>query len=151
MPPGTDRPTIKDRLHLAAIVEWSDDAIFSKDLDGVVLSWNRGAERMYGYTAAEMVGRSVETLVPDDLQGDVDRIMERIRGGETVDHYQTRRRRKDGEVLHVSVTVSPIRDEAGQVIAASTIARDIGDRMRAGSRSGSTRDGWRRPTRSSCA
>jgi PAS domain S-box-containing protein len=119
------------RLHLAAIVEWSDDAIFSKDLDGRILSWNRGAEKMYGYTAAEAVGSHVRLIVPPAFHPELERIMERIRRGEPVDHQETRRRHKDGRLLHVSVTVSPMRNERGDVIAASTIARDISDLVEA--------------------
>jgi PAS domain S-box-containing protein len=133
MPSGTGHPRIGDLRpsHLAAIVEWSDDAIFSKDLDGLILSWNRGAERMYGYSAPEVVGRHVSLLVPEELRPDLARIMDCIRRDEPIDHHQTRRRRKDGQVLHVSVTISPVKDEQGRVIGASTIARDITDRIRA--------------------
>jgi PAS domain S-box-containing protein len=118
-------------LHLAAIVQWSDDAIFSKGLDGVILSWNRGAERMYGYTAPEAVGRHVTLLVPEELRPEIADIMARVRRGEPVEHYQTRRRSKDGTILHVSVTISPIKDEHGLIVGASTIARDITDRVQA--------------------
>lgn len=118
-------------MHLAAIVQWSDDAIFSKDLDGVILSWNRGAERMYGYTVQEVVGRHVTLLVPEELHPEIDEIMERIRRGEPVDHHLTRRRRKDGQILEVSVTISPVKDETGRIVGASTIARDVSERVRA--------------------
>jgi PAS domain S-box-containing protein len=133
MPSGTDRSRIGDLgpLHLAAIVAGSDDAIFSKNLDGVILSWNSGAERMYGYSAQEVVGRPVSVLVPEDLRPDLAGIMERIRNDQPVDHYQTRRRRKNGEIFDVSVTISPVKDEQGQVIGASAIARDITDRIQA--------------------
>jgi len=118
-------------MHLAAIVQWSDDAIFSKDLDGVILSWNRGAERMYGYSVEEAVGHHVTLLVPQELHPEIDQIMERIRKGEPIDHYLTRRRRKDGEILDVSVTISPVKDETGRIVGASTIARNVTERVRA--------------------
>ncbi len=117
-------------MHLAAIVQWSDDAIFSKDLDGVILSWNRGAERMYGYSAQEAVGRHVTLLVPEELHPEIDGIMECIRRGESMDHHLTRRRRKDGQILDVSVTISPVKDESGRIVGASTIARDVSERVR---------------------
>jgi PAS domain S-box-containing protein len=110
---------------LAAIVESSDDIIASKTLDGVLTSWNRGAERVLGYSADEVVGRHVSMLMPPELVEDMPKILDRIRRGEKVDHYQTRRRRKDGTVIHVSLTVSPIRDASGRVIGASKIGRDI--------------------------
>jgi PAS domain S-box-containing protein len=111
--------------HLAAIVESSDDIIASKTLDGVITSWNRGAEQTLGYTADEVIGRHVSMLMPPELIEDMPRILDRIRRGEKVDHYQTRRRRKDGMILDVSLTVSPIRDASGRVIGASKIGRDI--------------------------
>ena len=99
---------------LAAIVESSDDIIASKDLDGVITSWNRGAERILGYTAEEVIGQHVSMIMPPELVEDMPRILEKIRRGEKVDHYQTRRRRKDGTIIDVSLTVSPIRDAAGR-------------------------------------
>ncbi len=117
--------------HLAAIVESSDDAIIGKTLDERILSWNRGAERIYGYTAEESVGKSVSMVVPPDLQGELTGIMERVKRGERVEHFETTRRRKDGKTIHVALTVSPIRDGNGKIIAASTIARDITGRKRA--------------------
>src|SRR5581483_1674771 len=116
---------------LAAIVESSDDAIASKDLDGIVTSWNRAAERMFGYTAAEMIGRSIRVIVPPDRQAEEDGVLAAIRRGDKLDHFETIRRRKDGSLIPVSLTISPIRDEAGRVVGASTIARDISDRRRA--------------------
>ncbi len=113
---------------LAAIVDSSDDAIVSKDLNGIVRSWNRAAERMFGYTAAEMVGRSIRTIIPDNRQSEEDEVLSRLRAGKTVDHYETVRKRKDGGLLHVSLTVSPVRDDTGEIIGASKIARDISDR-----------------------
>ncbi|MCC6329711.1 MAG: PAS domain S-box protein [Acidobacteria bacterium] len=114
---------------LAAIVEASDDAIISKDLDGIIRTWNTGAEKIFGYTAAEAVGRPVTLLMPPDRLDEEPYILERIRHGETVVHYETVRRRKDGSQLHVSLTVSPIRDETGKVIGASKVARDVSERV----------------------
>lgn len=111
--------------YLAAIVEGSDDAIFSKTLDAVITSWNRGAVAIYGYRPDEIIGKSATILVPEDYPSDIPAIMERIRRGEPVDHYETLRRRKDGQRINVALTVSPIRDSTGKIIGASTIARDI--------------------------
>jgi PAS domain S-box-containing protein len=118
-------------LSLAAIVESSDDAIVGKDLDGIVLTWNRAAERIFGYTAREMIGRSIRVIVPDDRQSEEDDVIARIRRGERVDHFETIRRRKDGSLIDISLTVSPILEPDGVVIGASKIARDITDRKRA--------------------
>ncbi len=116
---------------LAAIVESTDDAIFGKDLDGTILSWNPAAERLYGYAADEAIGRSVSMLVPDDRSNEMEEILARVRAGERVVHYETRRRRRDGREVEVSVTVSPILDGDGRVIGASSIARDVGALHRA--------------------
>jgi PAS domain S-box-containing protein len=116
--------------HLAAIVESSDDAIISKDLHGIITSWNKGAEKLFGYTVTEAVGKPVTILIPPEYMDEEPRILEKIRNGETVDHYETVRRHKDGTTIDISLTVSPIRDEAGNIIGASKIARDISDRKR---------------------
>lgn len=122
----TDRQRVQEaRHHLSAIVESSFDAIVSKDLNAVIKSWNRGAERLFGYTAEEAIGRSVTMLIPDDHQDEEPRILERIRGGQAVDTYETIRQRKDGSLVPVSLTVSPVRSATGQIIGASKIARDI--------------------------
>jgi PAS domain S-box-containing protein len=110
---------------LAAIVESSDDAIIGKDLNGIVTSWNQAAERIYGYSAEEMVGKPIAILVPPDRPDEEPAILERIRRGERIDHYETVRMRKDGTRLDVSVTISPVRDAAGQIVGASKVARDI--------------------------
>lgn len=115
---------------LAAIVENSDDAIISKDLNGIVTSWNRGATRVFGYTADEIVGRSILTIIPPELQSEEPNILDRLRGGHRIDHYETVRLRKDGDRVHVSLTISPVRDQQGRVIGASKIARDITERVR---------------------
>jgi PAS domain S-box-containing protein len=116
---------------LAAIVETSDDAIISKDLDGVIQTWNRGAANIFGYTAEEVVGKPVTVLMPPERHDEEPGILARLRRGERIDHYQTVRRRKDGSLLDISLTVSPIRDNAGHVVAASKIARDITGQKRA--------------------
>jgi PAS domain S-box-containing protein len=116
------------RLLLAAIVESSDDAILSKDLNGIITSWNAAAERMYGYSADEMIGHSIERIYPSERQSEFERIMDHIRNGERVDHFETIRMRRDGKRLTVSVTVSPIKDNAGTIIGASDIMRDITER-----------------------
>jgi len=115
---------------LASIVDSSDDAIIGKTLDGVITTWNKSAERIYGYRAEEIIGRSVSLLMPPGLPGEMDEILNRIRVGERVDHYETRRRRKDGATIAISLTVSPIHDSSGKVVGASAIARDITDRQR---------------------
>ena len=116
------------RIELAAIVESSDDAILSKDLNGIVHSWNKGAEQIYGYSPAEIIGRPVSLLLPPGYPDDTGKIMERLRQGERIEHYETLRRTKDGGILSVSLTISPIRDRNGTIIGASTIARDITER-----------------------
>jgi len=110
---------------MAAIVESSEDAIISKTLDGVVTSWNGAAERLLGYTAAQAVGRHISFIIPPDRLAEEDRILSRLRAGERIDHFETIRLRSDGRLLDVSLTISPIRDEAGRVIGASKIMRDI--------------------------
>ena len=115
-------------LQLAAIVESSEDAIVSKDPDGVVTSWNEAAERMFGYSAAEMIGQSIRRIIPADRQSEEDDVLRRVRNGETVNHYETIRCRKDGSYIHISLTISPICDRDGRIIGASKIARDISER-----------------------
>ena len=115
----------------AAIVEYSDDAIVAKDLKGLITAWNRGAERLFGYAAAEAIGKPIAMLIPPDLPDEEPSILARIRLGEHVEHYETTRQRKDGTRVEISLTVSPIKDEQGRVIGASKIARDITERRRA--------------------
>jgi PAS domain S-box-containing protein len=119
---------------LAAIVESSDDAILSKDLDGVILTWNRAAERIFGYTADEAVGRPVTILIPPDRQDEEVAILERLRRGERIDHYETVRVCKDGSLLDISLTISPLRTRDGRIVGASKIARDISERTRQAAR-----------------
>ena len=115
---------------LAAAVMSSDDAIVTKTLDGIITSWNPAAERIFGYTAAEALGQSIRILIPEELQGEEDVVIGRIRAGETVDHYETTRRAKDGRLIAISLTVSPIRDDSGAIVGASKIARDISEQQR---------------------
>ncbi|MHB8438624.1 MAG: PAS domain S-box protein [Acidimicrobiales bacterium] len=116
---------------LAAVIESSDDAILTKSLEGVITTWNPGAERLYGYSAKEAIGRHVSLHVPQYRRGEETRILEIIVGGGRVDHYETERLRKDGVIIPVALTVSPIHDSEGTIIGASAIARDITDRKRA--------------------
>ena len=115
---------------LASIVESSDDAIFSKTLDGIITTWNKAAERIYGYQAAEIVGQPVSVLMPRDRANEMTEIVERIRNGERVDQYETTQRTKDGAAIEISLTVSPIHDSAGHMVGASAIARDITEQQR---------------------
>ena len=116
------------RRRLAAIIESSDDAIISKDLNGIITSWNAAAERLFGFKPEEIIGQSILMLIPPDRQHEEPRILERIRRGERIDHYETVRRRKDGSLFDISVTVSPLKDQNGKIIGASKIARDITER-----------------------
>jgi PAS domain S-box-containing protein len=128
----TDRKKAEEASQrLAAIVESSDDAIISKDLNGIIKSWNSGAERLFGYTAKEIIGKPVTILIPPDRQDEEPGILERIRRGERIDHYETVRQRKDGSRVEISLTVSAVKDADGRVIGASKIARDISERRRA--------------------
>ena len=116
---------------LAAIVESSDDAIVSKDLNGIIVTWNHGAQQLFGYTADEVIGKPVNILIPEDRQNEEPGIIARIVRGERIDHYDTVRRRKDGSLVEISLTISPIRNSSGTIIGASKIARDISERKRA--------------------
>ena len=109
----------------SAIVESSDDAIITKDLNGIITTWNKGAERLFGYKADEVIGKPVAILIPEDLENEEPNILARLRKGERIDHYETIRRRKDGKFLNISLTVSPVKDAAGVIVGASKIARDI--------------------------
>lgn len=122
---GNRRSAQLTNTRLAAIVASSDDAIIGKTLDGIVTDWNGAAERIFGYPADEIVGKSIETLLPQELRHEEREILQRVRSGGKVDHFETRRLRKDGTVINVSVTVSPVWDEQGVVIGASKVARDI--------------------------
>ena len=133
----TDKSAFARRLsgeraaqHYAAIVESSTDAILSKDLNGIITSWNRGAQLLFGYTAEEAVGQPVTLLIPVDRHDEEPFILGRIRRGESVDHYETIRQTKDGRLIDISLTVSPIKNESGEIIGASKIARDISESKR---------------------
>jgi PAS domain S-box-containing protein len=115
---------------IASIVESSDDAIVSKDLNGVITSWNNGAERIFGYTAEEVVGKPVMILIPPDRHDEEPAILERIRRGERIEHFETVRLRRDGSRVDISLTVSPIKSAEGKIVGASKIARDITEKMR---------------------
>jgi PAS domain S-box-containing protein len=119
------------QAYLAAIVQSSDDAIVSKDLNGIVRTWNAAAERMFGYTAEEIVGKPIRVIIPADRQAEEDDILGRLRQGKPIDHFQTVRQTKDGRLIEVSLTVSPVRDGTGRVVGASKIARDITEQKRA--------------------
>jgi PAS domain S-box-containing protein len=121
----------EDRGRLAAIVQSSDDAIIGKSLDGIVTSWNEGARRLFGYTAEEMVGQPVARLIPGDRLEEEPDILARLRRGERVEHFETVRQHRDGSLLDVSVSISPIRDASGRIVGASKISRDVGGRKRA--------------------
>ena len=120
----------ESRAQFAAIVESSDDAIVSKDLNGVILSWNAGAQRIFGYSPAEALGKPITIIIPAELQQEEREILDNIRKGERINHFETVRLRKDGERVNVSLTISPVRDNQGHIIGASKIARDISERKR---------------------
>lgn len=123
-------PSLDPQAHLAAIIQSSDDAIVSKDPNGIITSWNPGAERIFGYTADEVVGKSIQIIIPEDRRSEEVEVLAKVSSGEGVDHYETVRRRKDGTLIDISLTVSPIRDSTGKIVGASKVARDITDRKR---------------------
>ncbi|WP_296709530.1 PAS domain S-box protein [Rhodoblastus sp.] len=128
----TDRTLVEQaKERLAAIVESSDDAIIAKDINGVITDWNRGAERLFGYSADEAIGRSITMLIPEDRHDEEPAILARLRRGERIDHYETIRRHKDGSLIEISLSVSPVRNRAGRITGASKIARDITVKRRA--------------------
>ena len=123
-------PEAVSRARLAAIVESSDDVIVSKTLDGIITSWNPAAERTFGWTAAEAIGRHITLIIPDDRRAEEDGVLARIRRGERVDHFETVRMTKEGQLLDMSITVSPVKDALGRIVGASKVARDISERRR---------------------
>jgi PAS domain S-box-containing protein len=127
---GEQNRTAYLEQRLAAIVESSEDAIISKDLNGTIITWNRASEQLFGYTAAEAIGRPVLILIPDDRQQEEENILASIRAGRPVARYETWRKRKDGTLVPIALTVSPLRDRSGRIIGASKIARDISDQIR---------------------
>jgi len=123
---GVSNDPIRDRTTLlASIVESSGDAMISKTVDGIITSWNRGAEKTYGYSPSEVIGRPISILVPPGQADEMPAILERVRQGESIKHYETVRARKDGALIHVSVSISPLKDETGEIVGAATVARDI--------------------------
>ena len=124
------KKTEEKQAMLSAIVESSDDAIISKTLEGLITSWNRGAEKIYGYTEAEIIGKPINILIPPDLQDEEKEILRTLRQGKKIDHFQTTRLKKNGEKVSVSITVSPVKDQLGHIIGASKIARDITDQLK---------------------
>jgi PAS domain S-box-containing protein len=128
---STPASLMGDQEFLAAIVRSSDDAIIGKTLDGTILSWNDAATEMYGFSSDEAMNKSIRIVVPPDREDEIPQILDKIKRGELVDHYETMRMSKDGRQFHVSLTVSPIRDEGGDIVGASTIARDISQRVQA--------------------
>jgi PAS domain S-box-containing protein len=130
-PPSTEELDYSVRLALlAAVVESSDDAIVSKTLEGRIQSWNEGAARIFGYTAAEVVGQPITIIIPPELQDEERRILDKVRRGERIDHFDTIRVTKDGRRIAISLTVSPVRDSRGRIVGASKVARDISERKR---------------------
>jgi PAS domain S-box-containing protein len=127
---GDRRRFDETRARLAAIVEFSDDVIVSKNLDGIITSWNPAAERMFGWTAAEAIGRHITLIIPDERLAEENEVLARIRRGERVDHFDTVRMTKARQLIEVSITVSPVRDSTGRIVGASKIARDITERRR---------------------
>lgn len=129
-PPGyMEHGAEERRTLLASVVEYSDDAVVTFTLDGMITSWNRGAEHIYGYAADEAVRANLSMLIPEGSRNEVPEILERISRGETVHHYETLRRRKNGEIIHVSLCISPLRDKRGEIVGASTIARDVSNEV----------------------
>ena len=127
----SERKSVEEAAQrLASIVESSDDAIVSKDLSGIIKTWNTAAERLFGYLAEEVVGKSITILIPPDRENEEPAILERLARGERIDHYETVRRRKDGTLIDVSLTVSPVKDKTGKIVGASKIVRDITERKR---------------------
>ncbi len=127
---GRDDEAATYRAQLAAIVDSSDDVIVSKTLDGIIQSWNRAAERLFGWTADEAVGKHITLIIPQNRWSEEQDVLARLRRGERVDHFETVRQRKDGSLVDVSITVSPVRDGSGRIVGASKIARDITERRR---------------------
>src|SRR2546429_194164 len=129
-PPAAGPGLADAAARLAAIVDSSNDVIVSKTLDGIITSWNPAAERLFGWTAAEAVGRPITLIIPEERRAEEDTVLARVRRGERVEHFETVRVTKDGRLVDVSLTVSPVRDSTGRIVGASKIARDIRDRRR---------------------
>src|SRR6476469_6351672 len=123
--PINDISRAEAHARLAAIIESSDDAIVSKTLEGVIKTWNKGAERIFGWTAEEVVGKPITIIIPEDRLGEEPEILARMRLGERIDHFETIRQTKDGRLINVSVTISPVRDDNGKITGVSKVARDV--------------------------
>ena len=140
----TERKRAEERIReLGAIVESSDDAILGRTLDGIITSWNKGAEKIYGYAENEVIGQPISILVPTDRQDELPQILGRLALGEAINNFETVRRRKDGEEIHVSLTISPIRNWEGRIVGASSVARDITGRKRIDGSSGKANNALR--------
>ena len=129
-PPSDFAELERARAHLAAIVDSSEDGIIGKTLEGVVTSWNQGAERLFGYTAAEMVGQSITRLMPPEVQQEEIQILAKIRRGERIERFESVRIHKDGHRLNISLTISPVRDLSGAIVGAAKIAHDVSEKRR---------------------
>ena len=127
----TERKQLEQKAKVAALIDSSDDAVIGKTLDGNITSWNRGAEKIYGYAESEVIGKPISILLPPGLEDEVPQILEKIKSGEHVENYETARRRKDGRDIWMSLTVSPVRNDEGRIVAVSTIGRDITERKQA--------------------
>ncbi len=136
----------KAQRRLAAIIESSEDAIASKDLNGIITSWNKSAERLFGWTAEEIIGQSVTLIIPKELHDDEPKILRKIRAGERIEHFQTVRVHKNGHRIDVSLTVSPIKDAQGNVIGAAKIVRDISRQKKLRKPRSAWLRSWSRPT-----
>ena len=126
----TERKLAEEKLRIAAIVESSKDAIIGNSLDGIITTWNKAAEEIYGYAKSEIIGKSISVLIPPELPDEMAEILRRIKLGEGINNYETVRQRKDGQDIYMSLTVSAIQDAEGRIVGASTIARDITERKR---------------------
>lgn len=127
----TGRKVIEEKLnHFASVVQSSDDAIIGKSIEGTIISWNRGAEKVYGYKAEEVIGKSILILVPDGYKDEVPEILKKLNYGQSIEHFETKHLRKDGSIIIMSLTISPIRDTTGSIIGISTIGRDISERLK---------------------
>ena len=128
----TERKKAEEKIQtLANAVESSDDAIVTESLDGIITSWNKGAEQIYGYSAEEILGKNLSILEPDNIKGEIKQLIEKIKQGEKIQRYETSRLKKDGTIINVSVTLSPVFNESGELVAISAIARDITERIKA--------------------
>ena len=128
----TERKKAEEKIQtLANAVESSNDAIVTESLEGIITSWNKGAEQIYGYSAEEILGKNISILEPDNLKGEIKQLIEKIKQGKKIQHYETLRLKKDGTIINVSITLSPVFDASGKLVAISAIVRDITERIKA--------------------